>query len=373
MNIYTNEKTIFDYAHQDQNRSKPYYGYVYFSFNKINGKKYVGQSGKIFNGRYFGSGTRISKAIKKYRKQNFLVIVLEWCDYQEDNNLNKNFLDSREEFWLKFFNVKEDKKFYNVIDTATPSLRGKDNGFYKKTHNKQSLEKQRISNENRSEEAKADSKRRQKESLQLYYESEEGQQLKQKIKNRRTGKKDSLETIEKRKRSVAERTTEEKELSSKKLSNSLLEFYSSEKGKQTKEKMSIDRTGRKMPEGFAELVSKRMKGIPKSQEHVDKVNRNPEKIRKTAETHRGMKRSEQARKNISDSKKGKPARNKGEVWYFDPINKINISILPGEIAPKGWIKGSGRVVFHDPKTLINYTCFEGEQQPNWVKGRINKK
>ena len=53
MDIYINEKSIFDYKHPIQNRTEPYYGYVYFSFNLINGKKYIGQSGKVFNGKCF--------------------------------------------------------------------------------------------------------------------------------------------------------------------------------------------------------------------------------------------------------------------------------------------------------------------------------
>ena len=373
MNIYTNEKSIFDYKHPIQNNSEPYYGYVYFSYNTINGKKYIGQSGKKFKGTYFGSGRRISQAIKKYKKENFLVYVLEWCEHKNTPKNSSKYLDEREEFWLKFFNAKPDSNFYNIIDTATPSLRGEENGFYGKKHSEESLRKAKASNENRTEKAKEESKKRQKESIALFYETEEGKLLKQKISNRRSGKKDSPETIEKRKTSVEKRSKEEKEISSKKLSDSLLAYYLSEEGKLTKEKMSKDRKGRKKPEGFSESVSKRLKGVPKTPEHVDKINRNPEKIRKTAETHRGMKRSEQAKKNISDSKKGKPAKNKGEIWYHDPINKINISIMPNETPPKGWIKGTGKKVYHDPETLINYTCFDGEQQPNWIKGRIIKK
>ena len=117
--------------------------------------------------------------------------------------------------------------------------------------------------------------------------------------------------------------------------------------------MSEFRKGKKKPEGFGEKVSKRLKGVARPKEVVDKINKNPEKIRKTAEKHRGMKRSEEARKNISRSKKGKPARNKGEIWYFDPINKEAKSFMNNEIPPSNWIKGTGRVVYHDPETLIN--------------------
>lgn len=40
------------------------------------------------------------------------------------------------------------------------------------------------------------------------------------------------------------------------------------------------------------------------------INKNPEKIRKTAEKHRGMKRSKEAKEKMSLAKKGKPAHNR---------------------------------------------------------------
>lgn len=132
MDIYTNEKSIFDYKHPIQNETNPYYGYVYFSYNLINGKKYIGQSGKPFNKKYFGSGSRIRKAIKKYSKQNFLVFVLEWCEHKQEPKESKSYLNEREQFWIRFFNAKFEKTFYNVIDSTIPVLRGEENVFFGK-------------------------------------------------------------------------------------------------------------------------------------------------------------------------------------------------------------------------------------------------
>ena len=81
-----------------------------------------------------------------------------------------------------------------------------------------------------------------------------------------------------------------------------------------------------------------LKGQKKSAEHVDKINRNPEKIRKTAEKHRGMKRSTEARMKMSISAKKRGPANKGKVYCYDPNSKQTRVCLLEEI-PKGWIRG----------------------------------
>ena len=62
---------------------------------------------------------------------------------------------------------------------------------------------------------------------------------------------------------------------------------------------------------FANALSTRFRGIPKSPEHVDRVNRNPDKIRKTAEKHRGMKRSAESRERMSVAARGRVPWNRG--------------------------------------------------------------
>ena len=46
------------------------YGQIYLSINLINGKRYIGQS-KQNNPHYYGSGSIIKMAIKKYGRKNF--------------------------------------------------------------------------------------------------------------------------------------------------------------------------------------------------------------------------------------------------------------------------------------------------------------
>lgn len=57
---------------------------VYCITNKINGKKYIGSDSNN-NPNYFGSGTYIKKAIKKYGKENFAKTIINKVDNLEGN------------------------------------------------------------------------------------------------------------------------------------------------------------------------------------------------------------------------------------------------------------------------------------------------
>ena len=97
--------------------------------------------------------------------------------------------------------------------------------------------------------------------------------------------------------------------------NSIVEF---EDPKEQKKAELVYQNFLKNKEVLAESCSKRFKGVPLSEERKKKhsesqkgkkrlnpQNKDPEKIRKTAEKHRGMKRSEEAKKRMSESAKGK--------------------------------------------------------------------
>ena len=87
-------------------------------------------------------------------------------------------------------------------------------------------------------------------------------------------------------------------------------------------------------------ISLSLAGKTKSIEHVNKINKNPEKIKKTAEKHLGMKRTEETRKKMSEAKKGKVPNNKGKIWINN--DKERKMIEPNEIIPQGYIKGYGK-------------------------------
>lgn len=82
-------------------------GTVFITVNQINGKVYVGQTINQ-NPYYKGSGCALSKAIKKYGKENFLRTNLK-------TNINsQKLLDFWESFYIKLFNARDREIGYNI-------------------------------------------------------------------------------------------------------------------------------------------------------------------------------------------------------------------------------------------------------------------
>lgn len=79
---------------------------IYKTTNLINNKIYVGQS-KNDDDNYLGSGTYITKAIKKYGKSNFKKEILERCSTHEE-------LNRRELYWIDKLNSTDRGIGYNV-------------------------------------------------------------------------------------------------------------------------------------------------------------------------------------------------------------------------------------------------------------------
>ena len=93
--------------------------YVYEITNLVNGKKYIGKRSckcPIEEDKYMGSGILISKAIKKYGKENFRKDILEICDSEE-------LAFEREKCWIKHYNAVESRKFYNIKDGGEGNTR----------------------------------------------------------------------------------------------------------------------------------------------------------------------------------------------------------------------------------------------------------
>lgn len=85
------------------------YGYIYLTTNLINNKKYIGQhKATKFSESYKGSGSCITRAFKKYGKDNFSTVILEECDSLE-------FLNSREQYWIKYYNAVASAEYYNIL------------------------------------------------------------------------------------------------------------------------------------------------------------------------------------------------------------------------------------------------------------------
>lgn len=90
------------------------YGIIYKTTCLINGKIYVGQTISK-DPHYFGSGTKITDAIKKYGKKNFKRETLKECD-------NQKLLDVWELIFIKKFRATDPRIGYNILP-------GSANGF----------------------------------------------------------------------------------------------------------------------------------------------------------------------------------------------------------------------------------------------------
>lgn len=299
-----------------------FYGYVYLITNKMNGHKYVGmRASSEFDNDYWGSGLLIRRAIEKYGKDNFTREVLHWCkDHTE--------LIMTEVAELKNRNAATSSEYYNIIDTATPILFGKDNGFYGKKHTAEV--KKLISEKNTGTKW---SEERHKE-YNIWSNSEDGIAVRELLSRQKKG----IPINEDHRQAIIDSFTPER---CEEISKQKKEFYLTEEGKTLREELAV-------------LASERFKGVQKTSIHKrniskalsgkthhwqDKVNKNSEKIRKTAEAHTGMKRSDAAKQNMSDAKKGKPAHNKGKKYFYNPLNPMEKKLCNLEDAPKGWING----------------------------------
>jgi group I intron endonuclease len=83
------------------------FGYIYKTTNLINGKSYIGKRKGEFDKSYYGSGMILQKALKKYGKENFEVVILSKYDNEDD-------LNSAEIMFIESFNPT-----YNIAKGGT--------------------------------------------------------------------------------------------------------------------------------------------------------------------------------------------------------------------------------------------------------------
>lgn len=83
------------------------FGYIYKITNKINKKIYIGKKvGAEFDESYWGSGTKLRKALTEFGKENFDREIIEWCS-------NKDILKERERYWISALNARDPEFGYN--------------------------------------------------------------------------------------------------------------------------------------------------------------------------------------------------------------------------------------------------------------------
>lgn len=84
------------------------YGYVYKTTNLLNNKIYIGQhKSKVFDPKYYGSGSWFSSVFKKYGKENFICEIIEECETLE-------ILNEREIYWIEYFQSRNPSIGYNI-------------------------------------------------------------------------------------------------------------------------------------------------------------------------------------------------------------------------------------------------------------------
>jgi hypothetical protein len=82
-------------------------GIIYMTTNVINGKVYIGQS-KSNNPYYIGGGSELKKAIVKYKKSNFIKVILV------DNIESCEQLNCLERFYIKLYDSNNPLIGYNI-------------------------------------------------------------------------------------------------------------------------------------------------------------------------------------------------------------------------------------------------------------------
>lgn len=82
--------------------------YIYEITNNINGKTYIGQhKSKSLSDNYYGSGTIIKQAIKKYGLENFSKIILEECSEETINDRETYWISKQKEIGKAEYNIAE--------------------------------------------------------------------------------------------------------------------------------------------------------------------------------------------------------------------------------------------------------------------------
>lgn len=102
-------------------------------------------------------------------------------------------------------------------------------------------------------------------------------------------------------------------------------------------------------------------GHKKTKDWVRKINNNPEKIKKTAEKHRGMKRTLESRMKMSKAKKDN----------FVPWNKGKSNIYSEATKKKIGDMNRNKKWCYDPQTGKNFLMYPNEIPPEYIIG-MNK-
>jgi len=326
---------------------------VYKITNLINDKEYIGiHKTDDVNDSYMGSGNLIKIAIKKYGKENFKKDILKTFDTEDEA--------------LQYERYLVNEEYVNNLNTYNIALGGKDNPHY---------------------------------GVKLVEDGKNDDILNfiHKVRNNMS-ENDDLMIDGIRYFSVYHAKTELK-LQRMQLYKKLLEDGNGFINKFKQDyliKIMAEKEERRRQNNIAQGIrmKERVTGTHHSEEHKRKIgesqigkkcanpqNKDPEKIRKMAEKHRGMKRSKEACINISEAVSGRVSLFKGKKRYYHPETMYEIYCSEDEI-PEGYIKGqpSLRVkekgfYVYNPETLeeLYLKTKDCEIPEGFIKGSLSLK
>lgn len=298
--------------------------FVYLTKNKINGRMYIGQHRckreDVFTDGYLGSGIAIRLAIKKYGRENFERVILEYANSPEElNELEAKYANEAILQNSNFYNLKTGGKQYTIYseEVRRKMSASRKGMIFTDEHRKHISESKKR--ENLSEETRkriSDAKKGNKNRLGKHFSEESrkkmhdshigkgnawlGQHHTEEAKKKMSIKKKALfENKQNHPWFGKKQSLEHRE----KISNSLKGNIPWNKGKKMsdeyRQKLSEAHKGKKRSEESLKKLSASLKGHPVSQE-------TKEKIRKSLIGH---KVSEETRLKIVEAHKKRKALN----------------------------------------------------------------
>lgn len=290
--------------------------YIYKTTNLVNGKIYIGYhaSDNIETDSYLGSGYLLKRAINKHGKKNFKREILFEFESQEEATAKERELVNEE------FIEREDT--YNLcLGGFGGGLPGELNPFFGKTHSDET--KQRFSEQRTGRQLSDEWKQNISKGLN---ESDKFQTM---IHSEERARKIG----ESNKNSEAHKAAMENPETRRKISDGIRnseKFHETMKSEEHSKKMSdilnnseIFQTMLRSEERCRKISESSLgKHCPWNQI----TNRNQEKIRKTAEKNTGSKRTDEQKKNISESTRGLNTGDKSswfKGYYITPFGKFD--------------------------------------------------
>ncbi len=347
------------YIHQRQEGVAVYYT-VYEVTNKVNGKIYVGyhQTNDLEDG-YLGSGKLIQRAVAKHGPAAFSKRYLGIFDNRDAAENLEAEIVNRE------FTLRDDT--YNIcLGGNVRIMVGKNNPFYGKTHTKETID--RITNKTRGmvtgRGIEISFNGKQYPSFyKLINENSQFSKTKKITEAFRSGMLCFVDVeLQSKYHEEQIRKAFDRIENSKKLSITAKQRF----------------TGKVKEIEHRKKISDKLKG--RSRPYNQILNKDSEKIRKTAEKNTGSKRTEESRLKMSLARKALIDRGGGDLvgngWIYanDPLTGVIKRFKSKDEIPDGWLHGNprisskGTVMYNNGLVVKKFK--PGEQPEGWVKGMI---